>query len=114
MTRRGAKANSANHKIPDAEMSSVDQTPDKLTQCEKEKFSLIFGSKPFRMSKEIRWTGVGDRTGVQMRWNGGGRGGTTSAGLKPNHCADTFRKFLNCRQNPVSAGQSPFLAKSKP
>jgi hypothetical protein len=49
MTRRGAKANSANHKIPDAEMSSVDQTPDKLTQCEKEKFSLIFGSKPFRM-----------------------------------------------------------------
>jgi hypothetical protein len=22
--------------------------------------------------------------------------------------------FLNCRQNPVSAGQSPFLAKSKP
>src|SRR5260370_40280475 len=27
--------------MPDAEMSSVDPTLDKLTQCEKEKFSLI-------------------------------------------------------------------------
>jgi hypothetical protein len=66
---------------------------DKLTQCEREKFSLIFGSKPFRMAK--RSVGRGSATALGANaGNGGGHGGTTLAGQ---------RHFRVIPQHPKSA-----------
>jgi hypothetical protein len=45
-------------------MSSVDPMPDKLAQCEWEKFLTYFGSKPFRMAKRSVGRGAATALGA--------------------------------------------------
>jgi hypothetical protein len=62
MTRRGAKANSANRKCLTLKSAQSIRCPDKLTQCKRENFSLISAANHSEWLRDPL-DAVGDATG---------------------------------------------------